>query len=355
VFAPVQPKEGSVQVKTTRRLAWLALPLSLALVAGACGSDDDEGTGDTGGEDSGAEEQDFSGETVSVTGSSTVAPISELVGEDFGAETGAEVTVDDPGTGDGFVTFCEGGADITDASRAIDEEEIAACEAGGVEYVELKVGFDGMAVMTNAGNDDVECLNFADLYALTGPESSGFANWSDAQALATELGSDTTFPDAELALTGPGVESGTYDSFIEVALGDLIEERGQEETTRTDYEASAEDNTILANIAASDTSLGWVGFAFADQGGEDIKILDVAAEPGGECVTPDADTIASGDYPLSRPLYIYVNTAKAEENPAVAGYVDYYLGDLAGFVETADYVALPEDQAEETQTAWDGR
>lgn len=344
-----------MQVKTTRRLAWLALPLSLALVAGACGSDDDdEGTG-SGGEDSGAEEQDFSGQSVSVTGSSTVAPISEIVGEDFAADTGAEVTVDDPGTGDGFVTFCEGGADITDASRPIKDEEIAACEAGGVEYVELKVGFDGMAVMTNANNGDVECLNFADLYALTGPESTGFANWSDAQALATELGSDTTFPEQPLDLTGPGVESGTYDSFIEVALGDTIEAREQEETTRQDYEASAEDNTILANIEASDYSLGWVGFAFADQAGDTIKVLDIAAEPGGECVTPDAETIASGDYPLSRSLYIYVNTAKADENPAVAGYVDYYLSDLAGFVEAADYVALPEDQAAETQAAWDGR
>ena len=350
-----------MQGKKTRRLALLALPLSLALVAGACGSDDDEDTGsDDTGEDSGdsggeTPTEDFSGQTVSVTGSSTVAPISELVGEDFGTATGAEVTVDDPGTGDGFVTFCEGGADISDASRPIDEEEIAACEAGGVEYVELKVGFDGMAVMTNANNGDVECLSFADLYALTGPESTGFANWSDAQDLATELGSDTTFPEQPLDLTGPGVESGTYDSFIEVALGDIIEERAQEETTRTDYEASAEDNTILANIAASDYSLGWVGFAFADQAGEDVKILDVAAEAGGECVTPDPETIASGDYPLSRSLYIYVNTANAEENPAVAGYVDFYLSDLAGFVEAADYVALPDDQAEETQAAWDAR
>jgi len=342
-----------VQVKTNRRLALLALPLSLALLASACGDDDDTGGSDGGG--GGEETEDLSGQTVSITGSSTVAPISELVGEDFATETGAEVTVDDPGTGDGFVEFCEGGADISDASRAIDEEEIAACEAAGVEYVELKVGFDGMAVMTGPGNDAVECLNFADLYALTGPESTGFANWSDAQAIASELGSSTTFPDEALDLTGPGPESGTYDSFIEIALADSIEARGQEETTRSDYSASAEDNTILANVEASDFSLGWVGFAFADQAGEAVKILDVAAEPDGECITPDAETIASGDYPLSRSLYIYVNTANADENPAVAGYVDFYLSDLAGFVEAADYVALPDDQAAETQSAWDGR
>ena len=340
-----------MQVKTSRRLAWLALPLSLALLASACGDDDDS----TSSGDSGSSSDDFSGQTVSVTGSSTVAPISEIVGEDFSTETGADVTVDDPGTGDGFVTFCEGGADISDASRQIKEEEIAACEAGGVEYVELKIGFDGMAVMTNPNNDSVECLNFADLYALIGPEAEGLANWSDSQALATELGSSTELPSEPLELTGPGKESGTYDSFVELALTGIAEERGQEPGTRTDYSASAEDNTILTNVESNDFSLGWVGFAFADQAGDEVKILDVAAEPDGDCVTPDAETIASGDYPLSRSLYIYVNKAKATENEAVAGYVDFYLSDLAGFVESADYVALPDDQTAETQTAWDGR
>jgi phosphate transport system substrate-binding protein len=353
VTPTVQPKEGSVQVKTSRRLAWLALPLSLALLATACGDDDDDSTG--GSDGGGSSEEDFSGQTVSVTGSSTVAPISEIVGEDFSAETGAEVTVDDPGTGDGFVEFCEGNADVSDASRQIKDEEITACEGAGVEYVELKIGFDGMAVMTSPNNEAIECLNFADLYALIGPEAEGGANWSDSQALATELGSTTEFPSEPLELTGPGKESGTYDSFVELALTDIAEERGQEPGTRTDYSASAEDNTILTNVESSDFSLGWVGFAFADQAGDEVKILDIAAETDGECVTPDADTIASGDYPLSRSLYIYVNTAKADENPAVAGYVDFYLSDLAGFVESADYVALPDDQAAETQTAWDDR
>jgi phosphate transport system substrate-binding protein len=342
-----------VQVKTSRRLAWLALPLSLALLASACGDDDDSTSSGDSGSDSSSD--DFSGQTVSVTGSSTVAPISEIVGEDFSTETGADVTVDDPGTGDGFVTFCQGGADISDASRQIKDEEIAACEAGGVEYVELKIGFDGMAVMTNPNNDSVECLNFADLYALIGPEAEGLANWSDSQALATELGSSTELPSEPLELTGPGKESGTYDSFVELALTGIAEERGQEPGTRTDYSASAEDNTILTNVESNDFSLGWVGFAFADQAGDEVKILDVAAEPDGDCVTPDAETIASGDYPLSRSLYIYVNKAKATDNPAVAGYVDFYLSDLAGFVESADYVALPDDQTAETQTAWDGR
>lgn len=340
-----------MQVKTSRRLAWLALPLSLALVAGACGSDDDDDT--TGGDDT-SEEEDFSGQKVSVTGSSTVAPISEIVGEDFKDATGADVTVDDPGTGDGFVEFCAGNADIADASRTIKDEEKAECDAAGIEFVELKIGFDGLTVMTNPDNDAVECVNFADLYALIGPESEGFAKWSDGAAIAGELGSTTELPDATLDLTGPGKESGTYDSFVEIALKGYAEDRGQDpEATRTDYAASSEDNTILANVEGSATSLGWVGFSYADQAGDAVKILDVAAEPDGDCITPDAETIASGDYPLSRSLYIYVNKAKAAENAAVQGYVDFYLSDLGGFVEAADYVALPDDQAAETVSAWE--
>ena len=163
-------------------------------------------------------------------------------------------------------------------------------------------------------------------------------------------------PDATLDLTGPGTESGTYDSFIEIALSGIAEERGQaDDATRTDYAASADDNVIVQNIEASDSSLGWVGFAFAEEAGDQIKEIPISAEPGGDCVEPSTDTIADQSYPLSRSLYIYVNTAKADENPAVAAYVDLYLSDLAGFVEDSGYVALPDDIAAETTSAWDGR
>ncbi|HEV7762616.1 MAG TPA: substrate-binding domain-containing protein [Acidimicrobiales bacterium] len=332
----------------------LALPLCLSMVAAACGGDDDD-SASTGGEGGGSEEA-VSG-SVNISGSSTVEPISSLVAEDFQAENeDVDIAVDGPGTGDGFELFCNGETDISDASRTIKDEEAAACEENGVEYVELQIGYDGLTVMTNPNNDDVECLSFADLYALTGPESEGFGKWSDAQALATELGSSTELPDATLDLTGPGAESGTYDSFIEIALAGIAGERGQaDDTTRTDYAASADDNVIIQNIEASDTSLGWVGFAFAQEAGDQIKELEVSAEPDGECVAPTAETIADQSYPLSRSLYIYVNKAKAEENPAVAAYVDFYLGDLTSFVEDSDYVALPDDVASETTSAWDAR
>ena len=343
-----------MHVTKKRRLAWLAIPLSLGLLAAACG-DDDDSTSTEG--DGGAAEEDLSGESLAISGSSTVEPISSLVAEDFSAETGADVSVDGPGTGDGFELFCNGEIDISDASRPINEDEVAACEGNNIEYIELKVAFDGITVMTNPNNDSApECLSFADLYALTGPESNGFANWSDAAPLASELGSSTELPDESLDLTGPGTESGTYDAFIELALKDIATERGQaDDTTRTDYQASADDNVIVQNIEASDTSLGWVGYAYATEAGDQIKEIAISEEPDGECVEPTNDSIADDSYPLSRGLYIYVNAEKADTNAAVAPFVDFYLSDLGGFVTDAGYVPLPDDQAQETTDTWDAR
>jgi phosphate transport system substrate-binding protein len=338
-----------------RRLAWLSVILAFGLIAAACGDDDDdsEAGGDTE-EDGGG--GDVSG-SINISGSSTVEPISSLAAEAFQAENGdVDIAVDGPGTGDGFELFCGGQTDISDASRAIADDEIALCEENGIEYVELQVAYDGMSVLTSPDNDQApECLSFADLYALVGPEAEGFANWSDAQAIATELGSTTTLPDAELVLTGPGTESGTYDSFIEIALADIAEERGQDpETTRTDYASSADDNTIVSNIEASPTSLGWVGFAFAEEAGDAVVEIPISAEPGGDCVEPSAETISDQSYPLSRPLFIYVNTANVEENGALGPFVDFYLENLAEFVEGGGYVTMPDDQVEATLSAWEG-
>jgi phosphate transport system substrate-binding protein len=342
-----------IRTPLRRAAAPAAIALSLALVAAACGDDDDDGGSGGSGDVSG---------TVNISGSSTVAPISSLVAEEFQAENeGVDIAVDDPGTGDGFALFCEGQTDISDASRPIEPgpEEVGLCKKNGIEYVELEIGFDGMSVLTNPNNDAVECLSFADLYALIGPESEGFENWSDAQELASQLGSSTEFPDEPLDLTGPGTESGTYDSFIEIALTDIAEAQGlpedQLETTRPDYASSADDNTIISNIEASDTSLGWVGFAFAENAGDSVKELAISEEPGGECVEPSAETIADGSYPLSRSLYIYVNKAKAADNEAVSAYVDFYLENLSEWVEATGYVPLPEDQASETMSAWESQ
>ena len=212
-----------------------------------------------------------------------------------------------------------------------------------------------MTVMTSPQNSAVTCLSFADLYALTGPESTGFKKWSDAQALAKELGSNTTFPDADLTLTGPGEESGTYDSFIEIALAGIAGKRSQDaKNTRPDYIASPNDNTIVEGVAGSPSSLGWVGFAFAQENADKVKELEVSKDPNGTCVAPTAETISDGTYPLARTLYIYVNKAKAAANPAIGAYVDFYLADgtISKALETVPYVNLPADKLAASQATW---
>ncbi len=296
--------------------------------------------------------------TINVSGSSTVEPISTAVAELVKASNaGFNFTVTGPGTGDGFKTFCKGETDISDASRKIKAEEAATCAAAGIEYTELKIAYDGMTVMTSPDNADVTCLSFADLYALTGPQSQGFDKWSSATALAKSLGSNTVFPDTDLSITGPGEESGTYDSYVELVITPIASKQTPpaDSATRPDYVASANDNAIIAGVEGSPSSLGWVGFAYAQENKDKIKELGVAKDPNGTCIQPTDATIADGTYPLSRSLYLYVNKAKAAANPAVAGYVDFYLADgtISTVLETVPYVNLPATELDATRTAWE--
>ena len=342
----------------------LGLLMALVLVAAACGSDDDTDAGDTTDETTAGTSADAGGcaeGNVNISGSSTVEPISRRAAElyeDVCPE--AIVTVDGPGTGDGFKLFCDGDTDVSDASRQIKDSEAETCAANGIEFTELQVAFDGIAVMTSPDNSAIECLSFVDLYALLGGQSEDFANWSDANDLATSLGSDQVpYPDAPLDISAPGTESGTYDSFIEIVLEGIGEEQEGEDGQfiRRDFAGNADDNVIIEGIAGSDSSLGWVGFAFAEENLDRVKEISIAAEPGGECVSPTVETIADGSYPVSRGLYIYVNNAKVVENPALAGYIDFYLGD--GYSESvtrafgdSGYVELPDDLLAATRDAW---
>jgi phosphate transport system substrate-binding protein len=335
----------------------LGVILSLALVAAACG---DDGGGDTTGtETSGG--GDLTG-SIKISGSSTVLPISQLLAQQFSQDNpNVQISVDGPGTTDGFVLFCEGKTDVSDASRQISDEEIRACKDGGVNYVELEIALDGMTVMTSTANDAVNCLSLADLYALIGPESDGFKNWSDADSLDKELGGDGNFPDAPLDLVGPGPESGTWGSFIDLVIKPIAEERGApDDTTRKDYQTNSDDNLIIQGVEGSDSSLGWVGFAYAEQNAQNLKILgvspavDASGEGASDCATPSRDTISDASYPLSRSLYIYVNTDKLAESDALKAFVDYYLTDagIVDGVQTAGYVDLPADRIQATRDLW---
>lgn len=296
---------------------------------------------------------------VVVTGSSTVEPVSALVAEAFrGQNDQVDISVEGPGTGDGMERFCGGDADVTGASRPIKAEELEVCAAAGVEVIELPIGRDGITVVTAADNP-IPCLSFADLYALMGPESGGVDRWQDARGLARALGSATPLPDERLVLTGPGEESGTYDSFIEQVLDPVAETRVEEGeleeelvgTTRADYASSANDNTIIEGVATDRGGLGWVSFAYAEEA-EGVREVAVAETPGGACTAPTLASIQEGSYPVARTLYLYVNAERARL-PAVAAFVDFYLAGLDGFVAASEYVPLADAPA--TVARWDGR
>jgi phosphate transport system substrate-binding protein len=286
---------------------------------------------------------------IEISGSSTVSPISAYVADEFNLDgNSAQVVVDDPGTGDGFASFCEGEIDIADASRPIRPAEAAACEAAGVAFVELEIALDGITVLTSADNDAVECLTLADLYALLGPESDGVERWDVAES----LGATSDLPDLPLDVTAPGVESGTYDAFVELVIGEVAPGA---ESLRTDYSSQSDDNAIIAGLEGSEGSLGFVGFAFAAGAGSGVR--PIAVDGGAGCVEPTAETIADGSYPISRSLYIYVNADRAEPGGPLARYVDQYVTDesLTTLVEEAGYVPLPPDRAAATRARWASR
>jgi phosphate transport system substrate-binding protein len=307
---------------------------------------------------------------VDIHGSSTVAPISNAVAEELQlSNEGFSYTVGDEGTGAGFADFfCVGQSDIADASRKIKpddpavegDEEATVCAANSIDYAELKIGYDGLAVITAVDNP-IECLTFADLYALMGPESDNVVNWQDAQALATQLGSTTTLPDAPLSITAPGTESGTYDSFIELVMAkfiaaqfpDAVADNTHLRTPGDIYVASPNDNAIIQGVAGFPTSLGFVGLAYAEENTDTVKMI--AIDKGdGNCVLPTRETVSDATYPISRPLFIYPNLGKAAENPAITGYVDFYLSDT-GIANVGDvgYVPLPQSELDATRATWD--
>jgi len=327
----------------------IALLLALALVAAACGDDDAETTTTAAGTTTAAT---LTG-SISVSGSSTVEPISAGVAELFNAmHPDVAIQVEGPGTGDGAQLFCSGQIDIGDASRPYKDVERELCAQNGIEFIELVVAIDGLSVLTSPDNDAFSCLASADLYALMGPESLGFGSWADANALAAEIGApNAPYPDVDLVITAPGEESGTYDTFVEFAIADIAEERGQNDELQPDYVASPNDNVIIEGIAGSPTSLGFVGYAFFLANQDRVKAL--AIDGGEGCVDPTAATIADASYPYSRYLYIYVNK-QAAMRPEVAAYVDLYLSeeglavtDRTGYVRLADYAP--------TLEAWQNR
>jgi phosphate transport system substrate-binding protein len=297
------------------RLTALSGAAVLALGLAACG--DDGGTG-SGSSDGGS---DISG-TVKIDGSSTVAPLSEAAAEAFQGENGGvRVTVGTSGTGGGFEKFCAGETDISDASRAIEEDEIAACEEAGISYQEFQIANDGLSVVVNPENDWAQCLTVDQLKKIW-DKGSKVSNWNQV---------DPSFPDEELVLNGPGTDSGTFDYFTESI-------NGEEGRSRSDYNATEDDNVIVQGVAGEKGGMGYFGLSYLEQN---------------SCVAPTAETVQSGAYtPLSRPLFIYVNAASLEK-PAVEAFVEYYLANTQTLAEQTLFVPLTAEQQDELDTELD--
>jgi phosphate transport system substrate-binding protein len=315
-------------VSSSKWLVVAALTAVLALGVAACGSNDDETAGGSSGGD------DVSG-SIRIDGSSTVAPLTSAVAEEFeAANSGVRVTVGTSGTGGGFEKFCAGETDISDASRPIEPEEVDACKKDGVSYEEVRVGTDALTVVVNPENP-VNCLTVEQLNAVWGPGSK-VSNWSDIPGLEEDF-------DEEMQLYGPGTDSGTFDYFTE-------EVNGEEGASRTDYNNVGEnDNTTVTGVQGSPGGMGYFGYSFYQENSDTLKALEVDGGKG--CVAPSAETAQNDTYvPLSRALLIYPS-AEAMKRPEVKAFVDFYLENVNALAEQVGFIPLTAEQLKESETA----
>jgi phosphate transport system substrate-binding protein len=274
-----------------------------------------------------------------------------LVGGEFSEDHSlVRVDLDSPGTADGFALFCDGLVHINNASRPIQQREVEACEASGVRYIELPVAADAIVLFTSPGNT-VDCLSLEQVYALIGPEASGVHDWRDADPLVDALGGRSSLPDAPFQFVGPGLESGTRAALVELAIAPLADERRQVADLRADYTALQGNALILAETLRDPTNLGFVGFPAVGPWGAQVKHL--AVDAGSGCVAPDEESIGSGEYPLTRTLYVYVNLDAAARRPVVEAFVDFLLSDEGLERATAaGSIRLPDEIVDEVREQW---
>jgi len=310
----------------TLLLALLASVLLLGSVG--CGRES-EGSGDGDANAANNSGEQLSGR-IQVDGSSTVGPLTSAAAELYReVQPGVNVTVGISGTGGGFERFCRGETDISNASRAIDEEEAALCAEAGVEFTELQVAIDALTVVVNPENDWVDCLTVEQLNAIWEPGSQ-ITNWSEVP------GGD--YPDVALPLAGPGTDSGTFDYFTD-------EVNGEEGASRTDYTPSEDDNVIVQAVSGDPGGLGYFGFTYYEENQDTLKAVEIDGENG--CVAPSADAARSGDYsPLARPLFIYVKN-ESLVRPEVDSFVGYFLENIEEIAGAALFIPPSDEQKAE--------
>src|ERR671918_2188887 len=303
--------------------------LALSLVLAACGSAG-------GGEGSGGQ---VSG-TINIEGSSTVQPITQAAAELFREEyPDAKIEVGGAGTSDGFEAFCQGDTQISDASRPIDvAEEVPVCEENGVQYIEIPVAYDGISVVVNKQNDWATDITSEELKKIWEPSAEGkITKWSQVRS---------EWPDDELSLYGPGTESGTYEFFNETIVAN------EEEVSRqSDVEMSEDDNVLVQGVSGDANALGYFGYSYYENNLDTLRALAV------DGIKPTEDSIRSGEYLLSRPLFIYVSSDALKNNKAVEPFVDFYLAaqNLDRLVKAAKYVTIPSSLEQQSRAQYEDR
>lgn len=271
-------------------------------------------------------EEKLQGE-IRVDGSSTVFPVTEAVAEEFRTEQSqVRVTIGVSGTGGGFKKFCRAETDISNASRPIKESEITACGESSVSYLGLPIAYDGMAVIVNPENDWLNSVTTEELKRIWEPAAQGtVTRWSHV---------NPAWPDEEIHLYGPGVASGTFDYFTEAIVGESGASRG-------DYTASEDDNVLVQGITGDKYAMGFFGLAYYEENKDKLKL--VAVDNGSGAVLPSPQTVEDGTYaPLSRPIFIYVNS-EAAKRPEVVAFVDFYLDVVGELAPEVGYISLPAD------------
>ena len=284
----------------------------------------------------GFEEEALSGR-IQADGSSTVAPLVTLAAERFRKqEPRVKISVGVSGTGGGFERFCAGETDLSDASRAIEDEEKAACEKKHIQFRELQVANDGLTVVVNPDNDWVDCLTVDQLKKIWEPGSE-VKSWKDV---------DDSFPDQKLHLFGPGTDSGTFDYFTDAIVG-------EEGASRSDYSATEDDNVIVNGVSGDEGALGYLGLSYVEQNKGRLKAVPV--DGGDGCVAPSLETVQDGSYkPLSRPLFVYVQADALETRLEVTEFLKFLIENQRSLARAALFVPLTDEQADKSLTTVEG-
>ena len=313
-------------MKPIRVLAVTALSGVLALGIAACGDNGSSSDSSTSGGG------DLSG-NIKIDGSSTVFPFAQAAAEQFkSANSGVDIAVGESGTGGGFEKFCAGETDISDASRPIDDpDETDVCKKNGVDYSEIQVANDGIAVVTNK-DLKIDCLTTAQLKKL----------WNKDSKVKNYKELDPALPDQKVALFGPGTDSGTFDFFTE-------EINGEKGDTRKDYSPSEDDNVTVQGVSGDKGGLGYFGYSYYEDNMDKLNLVKV--DGGDGCIAPSVETIQNGTYkPLARPLFMYP-AAKSIAKAEVKGYMDYVLANYQAIADASKIVAMTEEQATAAKTA----